>query len=247
MHRFIHGDAISEMARLRRASVDLVVTSPPYNADKEYASYSDDLSLDAYEEFADRWVGCIPRLLKPHGALWLNVGYTKLSDTETLPLSYLYYPLAVRHGLRLIQEVVWHYEGGLPYKRRFAHRTERWMWFVKDPANFTFNLDDVRDPALNRRFDKRNNPLGKNPTDLWYFNRVNNECAEKTGHPCQFPEAMIERIIRASSNEGETVLDCFGGSGTTALVAHRTGRKAISIEIDEGYHQIAQERCQSVA
>jgi adenine-specific DNA-methyltransferase len=243
MHRFILGDAVEEMGRLRRASIDLVVTSPPYNANKNYGVYSDDLSLDAYEEFADSWLGCIPRLLKPHGALWLNVGYTKPSATETLPLTYLYYPLALRHGLRLVQEVVWHYEGGLPYRRRFAHRTERWMWFVKDPKNYIFNLDDVRDPSLNRRYDRRNNPRGKNPTDLWYFDRVNNVSPEKTAHPCQFPVAMVERIIRACSNSGDTVLDPFGGAGSTAQAAQRTGRKSISIEIDPEYHQIAEERC----
>ncbi len=119
------------------------------------------------------------------------------------------------------------------------------MWFAKDPDVLTFNLDDVRDASLNRTVDKRNNPLGKNPTDYWYYDRVvggTGAGKDKTHHPCQFPVPMIERIIKACSNKGETVLDPFGGSGSTALAAYNTGRNSISIEMDEGYHQAGQDR-----
>lgn len=233
------------MNAMPEASVNLVVTSPPYNADKSYATYDDSRSLAEYEDFARQWVTCIPRLLKPNGQFWLNVGYTKMGANETLPLTYLYHPICKEAGFKLVQEVVWHYEGGMSYKKRFSHRTERWQWWALDPDNITFNLDDVRDLALNRTVDKRNNPLGKNPTDYWYFDRVvggTGAGKDKTHHPCQFPVPMIERIIKASSNANEIVLDPFGGSGSTALAAFNTGRQAISIEMDEGYHKVAQER-----
>ena len=233
------------MTALPEASIDLVVTSPPYNADKAYASYSDSRSLAEYEAFAKAWINCIPRLLKPKGQFWLNVGYTKLGANETLPLTYLYHPLAKAAGLKLVQEVIWHFEGGMSYKKRFSHRTERWMWFALDPDNLTFNLDDVRDMSLNRTVDKRNNPLGKNPTDYWYFDRVvggTGAGKDKTHHPCQFPVPMVERIIKACSNRGETILDPFGGSGSTALASYNNGRNSISIEMDESYHRAAQAR-----
>ncbi|HEV2603341.1 MAG TPA: DNA methyltransferase [Microvirga sp.] len=244
---FLNADCTEVMPTMVAGSVDLAVTSPPYQAGKEY---EEAVSIEEYTAFADRWLACVPRVLSETGALWLNVGYVKLSETTTLPLTYLYYPLAVKHGLHLIQEIVWHYEGGLPYTRRFTHRTERWMWFVKDPNNYVFHLDSVRDQTLNRTADRRNSDLGKNPTDHWtsddwYFDRVvggRGRSSEKTEHPAQFPVAMIERIITACSHKGDVVLDPFGGAGTSAEAASRNGRGFISIEKDEGYHEIARAR-----
>ncbi len=140
--RVIRGDSLGVLPRLPAASFDLVATSPPYGAGKAYKGKG---SLAAYEEFAAGWVAEVPRLLTPRGSLWINVGYMKLGANETLPLAYLYHRLALGHGLRLVQKVVWHFEGGLPYKRRFAHRTERLLWFALDPKVVHFDLDAVRD------------------------------------------------------------------------------------------------------
>jgi adenine-specific DNA-methyltransferase len=213
---------------------DLIITSPPYDAEKAYEGKRD---FPAYEQFARRWMAEIPRLLTTTGSFWLNVGYTKLDENETLPLSYVYYDVRPSE-LRLIQEIVWHYEGGMSYKRRFAHRTERWLWFSLDPSNVFFDLDAVRDPTLNRTQDPRNNPAGKNPTDYWYFDRVvggRGKNAEKTAHPCQFPEAMIERVMKSCSKTNGKVLDPFAGSGTVGRVASRLGRHATLIEMNPDY------------
>lgn len=243
---FINGDCIEEMKKVETGSIKLLITSPPYRANKEYEGES---LISEYEDWCRLWVSEIPRILSDDGSFWLNVGYTKVSDTETLPLTYLYYPIIKNVGLHLIQEVVWHFEGGMAYKNRFSHRTERWMWFAKNPKNYIFNLDSIRDATLNRTVDKRNNPLGKNPTDYWYFDRVvggNGKSSEKVDHPCQFPEKMIKRIILASSNEGDTILDCFGGSGTTAKVAIENQRRFISIERDSNYHEMAIARSKNI-
>jgi adenine-specific DNA-methyltransferase len=222
------------MPKLPANSFDLIITSPPYNANKEYEKK---LSFIDYEVFAERWVSEIPRLIKPTGSFWLNVGYMKTGKNQTLPLTYLYYPLI---NLDFIQEIVWHYEGGMSYKLRFTHRTERWMWFCSSSAAGRpyFDLDAVRDPALNRTKDKRNNPLGKNPTDYWYFDRVvggTGKTKEKTQHPCQFPEKMIERIIKACCPENGNVLDPFAGSCTVGKVCDRLNRNAICIEQNHAY------------
>ncbi|MEP9400144.1 DNA methyltransferase [Mesorhizobium sp. KR2-14] len=244
--KFINADCIETMQSLPAGSISLVTTSPPYNAGKEYES---DLSVREYMQFAERWISCIPRLLTPTGALWINVGHIMHSNTEAVPLTYHYYPLLVRHGLRLVQEVVWHARGGLRYGKRFAHRTERWMWFVKNPENYIFNLDDVRDGTLNITDDPRNSPQGQNPTDYWHYPRVvggRGASPEKTEHPCQFPVAMVERIIRACSNPGDVVLDPFGGAGSTAVAAFLNNRSSISVEIDRRYHNIAKSRLDGV-
>lgn len=233
------GDCLDVMRDIPSGSIDLIVTSPPYNAGKEYEKAS---SLSEYRDFARKWTREIPRLLSEQGSFWLNVGYTKTGENTTLPLTYLYYPLI---DLPFVQEIVWHYEGGMAYKKRFAHRTERWMWFSKNPNGMTFNLDDVRDMSLNRTVDKRNHPLGKNPTDYWYFDRVvsgTGKVKEKTDHPCQFPKKMIDRIVRACSRKGDTVLDPFMGSGTTGEVSVDNGRMFVGIENDPKYFEIAKHR-----
>jgi adenine-specific DNA-methyltransferase len=225
------GDCREKLADVGSGTVQLVVTSPPYNAGKEYEN-SD--TPDAYREFAASWVKHIPRLLTPSGSFWLNVGYMKLGKNQTLPLTYLYHGVV---DLPLVQEIVWRYKGGMAYKKRFTHRTERWMWFAKNPDSVLFNLDDVREKKW-AAFDKRNNPLGRNPTDCWLFNRVvggNGKSREKTLHPCQFPEAMIERIVRACSVPGDIVVDPFSGSGTTAVVCKRLGRGCLAIETHPRY------------
>jgi adenine-specific DNA-methyltransferase len=239
---FVNADCIPTMRSMEASSIDLVVTSPPYNLGKPYEEI---VSLKEHLKFADEWISCIPRLLRPTGAMWINLGYAKISDTETMPLTYRYYDILKRHGLHVIQEIIWAFEGGMAYTRRFSHRTERLIWAVKDPTQYIYNLDAVRDPTLNRTSDPRNNPFGKNPTDLWIIERVvggRGAGKGKTIHPCPYPAPLVERPICCSSRPGHTVLDPFGGSGTTALVAHMNGRSAISIEIDPVYHEIARNR-----
>jgi len=239
--KIYQGDCRKILRRLPTGKFDLIVTSPPYDAGKEYEGQR---NLQAYTQFARKWLSRIPRLLKPHGSLWLNVGYTKIGNNETLPLTYLYHTVKPPE-LHLVQELVWHFEGGMAYKKRFTHRTERWMWFARNPDAVYFDLDAVRDARLNRTQDKRNNPLGKNPSDYWYFDRVSGGTAakaEKTAHPCQFPERMIRRIIRACSPAKGRVLDPFGGSGTTAVVARKLGRRAVLCELQPDYIKIMRQR-----
>jgi len=237
MDEIILGDCFDVMPTLPKGKIDLCICSPPYRANKEY---EDKISIQQYTDFARKWTSYIPNLLTDRGQFWLNVGYTKVGPNSTLPLTYLYYPLI---DLDFIQEIVWHYEGGMAYKKRFTHRTERWMWYAKDQNDIVFNLDSVRlDPSLNARYDKRNNPLGKNPTDHWYFDRVAFGGKDKTSHPCQYPLSMIERIILACSNEGDTVFDPFSGSGTTALAAKKLKRKYIGIEKNKDYYEASLKR-----
>jgi len=237
----IQADCIAYMKGMDNECVDLICTSPPYKANKSYESWD---SFEDYEDFADQWIEQASRILTPTGTMMLNVGYTKIARNETLPLTYLYHRIAYKYGLKLVQEIVWRYFGGMSYKLRYTHRTERIMWLTKDPDNCTFNLDDVRVKEW-KAIDKRNNPLGKNPSDVWEIKRVvggTGAVDMKYNHPAQFPKALVDRIIKGHSNEGDLVFDPFLGTGTTCVVAKELNRNSIGCELIDEYIDVCKER-----
>jgi adenine-specific DNA-methyltransferase len=225
---------------------DLTVTSPPYNIGKEYERV---MPLEAYLGWSARWISLVHGLTADDGTMWLNLGYAAVpSKGRAVPIPYLLYD---RVPFFLVQEVVWHYGAGVACKRQFSPRNEKFLWYVKDETRYTFNLDDVRDPNVKYPNQRRNgvlrcNPLGKNPSDVWTIPKVTSgrgrASRERTAHPAQFPIAVIERIVRASSRAGDLVLDPFMGSGTTAEVALREGRTVVGFEIDKGYCDVIARR-----
>ncbi|MDQ5820968.1 MAG: site-specific DNA-methyltransferase, partial [Actinomycetota bacterium] len=234
-----HRDALAALSALPPESISLTVTSPPYNIGKEYER---PLSLDAYLDWSAAWIASVHRATARGGAFWLNLGYISVPErAKAMPISYLLWD---RVPFYLLQEVVWNYGAGVAARTSFSPRNEKFLWYVKDAEQYTFNLDDVRDPDVKYPNQKKNgklkcNPLGKNPTDVWTFPKVtsgsNRSSPERTPHPAQFPEAVVERIILACSNQGDVVLDPFLGSGTTAAVARRLGRCVIGFEVNERY------------
>ena len=182
-------------------------------------------------------------------SFWLNLGYFSVDGKgKNVPISYLLWD---KSPFFLLQEVVWNYGAGVAAKKYFSPRNEKFMWFVKDDSSYTFELDRVRDKNVKYPNQKKNgvlkcNPLGKNPTDVWQFPKVtsgaNRSSVERTAHPAQFPEKVIERIVLACSNEGDLVLDPFMGSGTTAAVCQRLNRRCIGFELRDDYVDIIAER-----
>ena len=114
-------------------------------------------------------------------------------------------------------------------------------WCFKNNKRWTFNLDDISIPSLNYRPDRYKTQF-KNPSDVWSIPLVSGNSKERTSHPAQYPEKLIERIIKASSNEGDLVLDPFMGSGTTAVVAKRLNRKFVGYETNKDYLSILKTR-----
>lgn len=244
-----NADCLELMQHMAPEIVDLTVTSPPYNIGKEYETA---LPLEDYLDWSETWINQVHRLTRPGGAFWLNPGYLPVAGrAKALPIPYL---LWNRMPFFLVQEIVWHYGAGVAGRRFFSPRNEKFLWYVKDENNYTFNLDDVRDPDVKYPNQKKNgkikvNPNGKNPGDVWQFKKVtsgqNRASRERTPHPAQFPEAVIDRIIRASSHSGELVFDPFLGSGTTAVVALRSGRCVVGFEIQSSYCDIAVSRIEA--
>lgn len=242
----IVGDALEMLASIPTGAVDLVVTSPPYNIGKEYER---PLPLNEYLEWCESWMASLYRVVKDTGAFWLNVGYVPVAGKgKAVPLSYLLWD---KSPFFMIQEVVWNYGAGVAARNSFSPRNEKFLWFVKDLDSYTFNLDAVRDPNVKYPNQKKNgklkvNPLGKNPSDVWQIPKVtsgaNRSSKERAPHPAQFPEALIERVILASSNSGDLVLDPFVGSGTTCAVANRLKRASLGFEIQPNYASFAASR-----
>lgn len=234
-----HADALAALRALPPEVVDLTVTSPPYNIGKEYEQPR---PVEDYVAWLAEWINGVDRVTTPEGAFWLNLGYVSLPGrAKAIPIPYLLWDSVPFY---LVQEVVWNYGAGVAARTSFSPRNEKFLWYVKDADRYTFNLDDVRDPDVKYPNQKKNgklkcNPLGKNPTDVWAFPKVtsgtNRSSTERTPHPAQFPEAVIERIIKACSNTGDVVLDPFVGSGTSAVVARRLDRYAIGFEASEAY------------
>jgi adenine-specific DNA-methyltransferase len=241
-----HLDCLEAMSYLPDEWVALTVTSPPYNIGKEYEQKQ---PLSDYLNWCQQWITEIYRLTRPDGAFWLNLGYLSIPDrAKSIPIPYLLWD---KVPFYLIQEIVWNYGAGVAGRKFFSPRNEKFLWYVKDSENYTFNLDDVRDRNVKYPNQKKNgklkvNPLGKNPTDVWELPKVTSgtqrASKERTPHPAQFPTAVISRIIKASSNPREIAIDPFMGSGTTAVVALELQRPVIGFEIREDYCKIAADR-----
>ena len=242
----IHGDTLQTLKKIPSNKINLIITSPSYMLGKEYDR---EKSLEEYKEYHSDVIKECHRVLTKDGALYWNVAQ-KPWDGEILPLGAIFYEILKKKKFYLKNWIIWHFEGGLNAKKRLTGRYENVLWAVKDKENFVFNLDDIRITSKWDK-DKRNNPKGKNPTDfwpvdyVWEINRVVNVSKEKTAHPTQFPEKMIKRIIKASSNKDYIVMDIFSGSGTVMKVAQDEGRKWIGIDKELKYCKIARKRVMS--
>lgn len=239
-------DALPYMRELDSESVDLVVTSPPYNIGKEYEKRAD---MSAYLAEQAEHITEAVRALRPSGSICWQVG-NYVHDGRIIPLDAALFPVFDSLGLRMRNRIVWTFGHGLHCKNRFSGRHETIMWFTKTD-NYTFNLDPVRVPSKYpgkkhfkgpKRGQLSGNPLGKNPSDVWDIPNVKSNHIEKTSHPCQYPVGLVERLVLALTNPGDLVLDPFMGSGTTAVACVRTGRSFVGCDRDKTYTETANER-----
>jgi len=238
------------------SQAELIVTSPPYNLGKEYEIRR---GLEAYIEDQRKTIEACLDVLSPSGSICWQVGhYIEGSgrEKEAFPLDLVLYPVFKSCGLRLRNRIVWTFGHGLHEKHRFTGRHETILWFTRATADYTFNLDPVRIPQKypgKRAFRGPNkgkpsgNPLGKNPSDIWDMPNVKANHIEKTGHPCQFPIGLVQRLVLALTNEGDLVVDPYMGVGTTAAAALLCGRRAAGADTESRYIEIARERTLAAA
>jgi len=226
--------------------LDITITSPPYNIGKEYEKI---MPLNEYIDWLVDICDNIYNLTKKDGSFLLNVGYLSVEGKgKAVPITYLLWD---KIKFYLQQEIVWNYGAGVAGKKFLSPRNEKVLWYIKDSENYTFNLDDIRDPDVKYPNQKKNgklrcNTLGKNPSDVWQIAKVTSgtdrSSDERTNHPAQFPEDLIARMVKGFSNENDIILDPFIGSGTTARTAMLNNRLFLGFEINKNYIEIIGER-----
>lgn len=223
-------DAIKGMKTLPDNSVDLIVTDPPYNLKKDYGNSIDHKEWDEYENFTKEWLDECQRVLKNSGSIYIFMGVRFISTL---------FKLMEERKFLFNGWIVWHYTQGMGRKKGFSPRHEDILYFTKSD-NYTFNLENVRIPQ--KYFRKRNNMDGANPGDVWQFSHVHYSHPDRQNHPTQKPTAVMERIIKASSNPDDVVLDPFVGSGTSCVVAKSLGRKWIGFDLNPEYIEMSRNR-----
>lgn len=251
------GDCVQMLAKVPAGSVDLIFADPPFNIGYEYDKYHDARSKAEYLNWTESWLAAARRTLSDTGSMFVAIG-DEFAAEHKVRMDAL--------GLTLRNWIVWHYTFGVNCARKFSRSHAHILYYVADPKRCTFNADAVRVPSARQTeyADRRANATGKVPDDTWFLRpqettdhfapdsdtwavpRVCGTFHERTGHPCQMPEAVLERIVRVASNAGDKVLDPFAGSGTTLAVAKRLRRRYMGFELSAAYAGGVRQRLKAV-
>ncbi len=249
--RFViyNGDCRDLLSSLSPGCVDFTLSSPPYFMGKAYdRSYKLADFISDHEELAP----AIGTLTKPGGNIAWQVGHHVKNGVD-VPLDFpTYQAFSAVDELALRNRIIWTFGHGVHATKRFSGRHETILWFSKgDP--YYFDLDAARVPQKYRgktyykgpkKGQLSSNPNGKNPGDVWDIPNVKANHVEKTAHPCQFPVALAQRLIRSLSPKDGLVFDPFTGSGSTGIAAALDGRRFVGADISAEYCNIAENRYQ---
>jgi len=242
-HKIIQGDALKALTAIENESIDLIFADPPYNIGKNFNGHKDKWETqEEYLQWCYKWLNLCIQKLKPNGSFYV------MTATQFMP----YFDIHLRSKLSILSRLIWYYDSsGVQAKKYFGSMYEPILYCVKDKNNYTFNTEEIlieaKTGATRKLIDYRK-PIPtvynskKVPGNVWEFARVRYRMDEYENHPTQKPIALLERIIKASSNEGDIVLDPFSGTFTTSFVAKELGRNSIGIELQEEYVKIGLRR-----
>jgi site-specific DNA-methyltransferase (adenine-specific) len=237
--RLYLGDVIEVLSQLPEESIDLIFADPPYNLSNNgftchagrrvsvnKGEWDKSRGVEEDFQFHYKWIEACKRVLKPNGTLWISGTYHSI---------YACGFALQKQGWHLINDICWFKPNASPNLscRMFTASHETLLWAKKTKkAKHTFNYDLMKNGNWNGDFLKKPN---KQMRSVWAINTPKNGEKKYGKHPTQKPEALLERIILASSNEGDIVLDPFCGSGTTGVVAIRYKRKFVGIDSEKQY------------
>src|SRR3990172_3467087 len=245
-HKIIYGDALEGLRiKVPDNSVDLIFADPPYNIGKNFNGHKDKWGKDEdYLDWCYQWLDLCVRKLTATGSFYV------MTSTQFMP----FFDIYLRKKLDILSRIVWYYDSsGVQAKNFFGSMYEPILFCVKDKDNYTFNAQDIlveaKTGAKRKLIDYRKDPpqvysSEKVPGNVWEFARVRYRMDEYENHPTQKPVALLERIIKASSNRGDTVMDPFSGTFTTCFTAKELGRNSIGIELQDEYVKIGLRRLQ---
>ncbi len=232
----ITGDCIEELKRLADGSAALVFADPPYNIGIEYDDYKDSMDDRSYRAWCDRWIAECARVLSPSGSMWILI-----NDEHAAHMAISMQAA----GLHQRSWVIWYETFGVNCTRKFNRTKRHLLYAVKNKGRFTFNRDAVTVPSARqlKYGDKRANPNGKVMDDVWTIPRVCGTYRERMkGFHTQLPLELLRRVIGCCSNPGDTVIDPFSGSGTTAVACIELSRHCVGIERSATYAELSRAR-----
>jgi site-specific DNA-methyltransferase (adenine-specific) len=240
--KIVRGDCIKLIKKGVVPQPKLIFADPPFNIGYKYDVYEDRRAYDEYRDWTRDWMEACAQVLHPEGSFWVAIGDEYAAEVRLIAAKEL--------GLHPRNWVIWHYTFGQNTKSKFARSHTHLFYFVKDQRKFTFNDAVVRVLSDRQKEygDRRANVAGKVPDDVWTeFPRVCGTFGEREGwHPCQMPEMILARIVRACSDPGDLVFDPFAGSGTTLVVAKKLNRHYFGTDISKDYVQEIEQRLQRV-
>lgn len=242
---FYNEDCLLALKDINDKTVDLIFADAPYNIGKDFGNDSDKWKdYKEYLKWCYSWIDECFRVLKDNGTFYI------MTSTQYMP----YLDIYVSENYNVVNRIVWTYDSsGVQAKNKFGSLYEPIIMCTKtSKSKYTFNAEDIlveaKTGSERKLIDYRKNPpqpynTKKVPGNVWYMNRVRFRMAEYQNHPTQKPEELLKRVILASSNKGDVVLDPFSGSFTTCKVALDLDRKCIGIELNPEYFENGLRRC----
>lgn len=223
----IRGDCLKVLPKMKSGSVDLVFADPPFNIGYDYDTITDDKPPIEYVAWTMQWVEECVRILKPTGSMFVAIGDEYAAEMKKVLDRHMY----------MRNWIIWHYTFGVYCTHKFGRDHAHILYYCKNPKQRTFNDRAIRIPSARQTTykDARANSDGRIPGDVWTYSRICGTFKERTGHPCQMPVAILDRIIRTATQRGERVLDPFAGSGTSLVSARQNGRQFIGVELSRRY------------
>lgn len=235
-------DALTGLARIPDASVDLLLADPPYGLGKDYGNDSDKMASADYLAWTEQWIDTALPKLKENGSLYIFLTWRYSPEIFVM----------LKQRMSMMNEIIWDRRvpsmGGSVRKYSSVHDS---IGFFVKAKDYYFDLDAIRIPydAVTKKARSRKIfegakwlELGYNPKDIWSVSRLHREHAEREDHPTQKPLEIIERMIKASCPVGGVVLDPFMGSGTTAVAARNCDRDFVGFELNQDYCERIVER-----